>query len=153
MKAVAHRSTSSTFTHSVEVRNHQLTVDETKDQGGDDEGPSPQELLAASLASCTAITMEMYAKRKGWDLPNIEVAVEYTPAERGCPTRFRLDLRIPDSATEEQRERLTVIAAKCPVHRTLEGEVMFEDHITLVKPGEKPAPQREERRRLAFNRS
>ena len=56
------------------------------------------------------------------------------PAERGCPTKFRLDFRFPSGCTEEQIERLRVIAAKCPVHRTLEGEVYFEDHIQLVEP-------------------
>ena len=75
--------------------------------------------------------MEMYAKRKGWDIGKVEVEVDYTPAERGCPTRFRLELRLPADCTEEQRERLQVVAAKCPVHRTLEGEVMFEDTVTL----------------------
>jgi putative redox protein len=132
MKATAHRSSPSTFTHSVAIRSHQVVVDEPAAHGGDDEGPSPQELLAASLASCTAITMEMYAKRKGWDIGEIEVAVEYAPAERGCPTKFTLDLRLPAGTTAEQRERLQVIAAKCPVHRTLEGEVMFDDRITLT---------------------
>jgi putative redox protein len=131
MKATARRSTATSFTHSVEIGNHHLVVDESKDAGGDDQGPSPQELLAASLASCTAITIEMYAKRKGWDIGTIEVAVEYTPAERGCPTKFALDLRLPAACTDEQRERLQVIAAKCPVHRMLEGEVMFEDRVTI----------------------
>jgi putative redox protein len=127
MKATAHRAAGRTFTHSVDIRSHALVVDEPAERGGEDDGPSPQELLAASLASCTAITMEMYAKRKGWDIGQLEVAVEYSPAERGCPTKFKLDLRLPATCTEEQRERLQVIAAKCPVHRTLEGEVMFED--------------------------
>jgi putative redox protein len=131
MKATAYHSHGSTFTHSVNIRNHELVVDEPKETGGDDEGPSPQELLAASLATCTAITMDMYAKRKGWDIGPVGVSVEYTPAERGCPTKFSLDLRLPSGCTEEQRERLQVIAAKCPVHRTLEGEVMFEDHVTI----------------------
>lgn len=142
MKATAHRSAGAAYTHSVDIRTHQLTVDETREAGGDDEGPSPQELLAASLASCTAITMEMYAKRKGWDIGKVEVAVEYSPAERGCPTRFRLDLRLPAGCTDEQRERLQVIAAKCPVHRTLEGEVMFEDRVTIgvgSDPSQAPA--------------
>ena len=58
----------SKFTHDVKVRKHQMTADEPEDTGGEDMGPSPQELLAASLASCTAITMEMYAKRKGWNV-------------------------------------------------------------------------------------
>jgi putative redox protein len=133
MKATAQRSTGSAITHSVDIRTHHLTVDEPPDHGGEDVGPSPQELLAASLASCTAITMEMYAKRKGWDLGEVGVCVEYTPAERGCPTRFRLELRLPSNCTDEQRERLQVIAAKCPVHRVLEGDVMFEDRVTLVE--------------------
>ena len=134
MKATAHRTTSTSYTHRVDIRQHQLTADEPADHGGDDEGPSPQELLAASLASCTAVTMEMYAKRKGWDIGPVEVEVDYTPAERGCPTKFRLQMRLPNGCTEEQVDRLRAIAAKCPVHRTLDGEVMFEDRIELVEP-------------------
>jgi putative redox protein len=128
MKATAQRN-EGTFKHTVQVRNHRLTVDEGLTAGGEDAGPDPQELLAASLATCTAITMEMYAARKGWDIGNVEVDVQYTPAERGCPTRFDLSLRLPEDLPEEQVERLRVIAAKCPVHRTLDGEVMFEEHV------------------------
>jgi putative redox protein len=128
MKASVRRM-DSTFKHTVQVRDHQLTVDEPLDSGGDDTGPDPQELLAVSLASCTAITMEMYAKRKDWDIGNVEVEVQYTPAERGCPTKFDVVLRLPEDLPEEQVERLQVIAAKCPVHRTLDGEVMFQEHV------------------------
>jgi putative redox protein len=92
MKAAARREGKS-FKHTVQVREHQVTVDEPADVGGDDMGPDPQELLAASLASCTAITMEMYAARKGWDIGHVEVDVEYSPAERGCPTKFELGMR------------------------------------------------------------
>src|SRR5690349_20384576 len=113
MKATARRD-GRTLKHMVQVREHQLTVDEPLDSGGEDAGPDPQELLAVSLASCTAITMEMYANRKGWDLGHVEVDVEYHPAERGCPTKFELVLRLPDDLPEEQAERLLVIAAKCP---------------------------------------
>ena len=74
----------------------------------------------------------MYAKRKGWDIGGIEVEAEYAPAERGAPTRFKLLLRLPRSLTSEQVERLSVIAAKCPIHRTLDGEVMFDERIELV---------------------
>jgi putative redox protein len=135
MKATARRSPGKTFTHSVDIRSHQLVVDEPPELGGDDLGPSPQELLAASLATCTAVTIEMYAKRKDWDIGPVEVVVEYAPSERGCPTRFCLDLRLPAGCTDEQRERLQVIAAKCPVHRTLEGEVIFEDRVTVCEAG------------------
>jgi putative redox protein len=131
MKATARRD-GTTLKHTVQVRDHQLTVDEPLDVGGDDAGPDPQELLAVSLASCTAITMEMYASRKGWDIGHVEVAVEYTPAERGCPTKFQLVMRLPDDLPEDQVERLRVIAAKCPVHRVLDGEVMFQERIERV---------------------
>jgi putative redox protein len=120
------------FAHDLEIREHRLTADEPVEQGGDDDGPSPQELLAASLASCTAITMEMYAKRKSWDVAGLEVDCRYTPAERGCPTRFELVMRMPAHLSEEQVERLRVIAAKCPVHRTLEGEVAFDERVELA---------------------
>ena len=127
MKATATRETG--YRHVVRVRSHDLSIDEPTETGGTDAGPSPQELLAASLASCTAVTMEMYAARKHWDIGGLEVACEYTPAERGCPTRFQIVVRVPDSLTEEQVERLRVIAAKCPVHRTLEGEVDFNERV------------------------
>lgn len=132
MKASVRRKDSK-FGHTVQVRDHQLTVDEPLDSGGDDGGPDPQELLAVSLASCTAITMEMYAARKSWDIGNVEVEVQYSPAERGCPTRFEIVLRLPDDLPEEQVERLQVIAAKCPVHRTLDGEVMFNERVERVQ--------------------
>jgi putative redox protein len=131
MQATARR-TDGTFKHSVQVRDHQILVDELADAGGTDAGPDPQELLAVSLASCTAITMEMYAARKGWEIGPLEVDVEYTPAERGTPTKFDLVLRLPDGLSEDQVERLRVIAAKCPVHRTLDGEVMFNERVERV---------------------
>ena len=129
MRATAHQLEK--FRHEVTVRSHTLTADEPKDHGGDDSGPSPQELLAASLAACTAITMEMYARRKGWDVAGLTVDCEYTPAERGCPTRFDLVMKMPAHLSAEQVERLQVIAAKCPVHRTLEGEVAFDERVEL----------------------
>ncbi len=127
MRATATRQNG--FRHTVKVRDHQLTVDEPVDQGGEDSGPSPQELLAASLATCTAITVEMYAKRKGWDTGDLEVECDYQPAERGCPTRFSIVLRLPDTLTDEQAAKLRIVAAKCPIHRTLDGEVMFDERV------------------------
>jgi len=131
MKASVRRD-GATFRHTVQIRDHQMAVDEPLDAGGDDTAPDPQELLAVSLASCAAITMEMYAARKGWDIGPVEVEVEYSPAERGCPTKFQLVMRLPDDLPEDQVERLCVIAAKCPVHRVLDGEVMFQERVERV---------------------
>lgn len=131
MRAVARRDGSG-LRHELEMRRHRLTADEPENQGGDDAGPNPQELLAASLASCTAITIEMYARRKSWDIGEVAVDVEYEPAQRGSPTRFAMKVRLPKELPEEQRAKLMQIAAKCPVHRTLEGEVMFDEKVELA---------------------
>ena len=85
----------------------------------------------------TAVTVEMYAKRKGWDIGDVEVDVDYEPAQKGSPTKFTMAVRLPKELPEEQSERLMQIAAKCPVHRTLEGEVMFSERVERI-----PAPAR-----------
>jgi putative redox protein len=134
MKVTARRRRTGHFQHDIRVRDHLITSDEPRDAGGDDAAPSPQELLAASLAACTAITLEMYAKRKDWNLGPVEVDCEYSPAERGCPTRFELVIRLPEGLEQDQIDRLLTIAAKCPVHRTLDGEVMFDERVEIVSP-------------------
>jgi putative redox protein len=109
------------YQHDIEIRDHRLVADEPEDEGGDDAGPRPTELLAASLASCTATTIEMYADRKGWDVGKVEVTVDYEPAVSKEPPRFDVTIRTPleEELTDEQRERILVIAGKCPVHRVL----------------------------------
>jgi putative redox protein len=133
MRAIARRA-DGTLKHEIEfARNdHHLVADEPEDTGGTDEGPSPQELLAASLASCSAITMEMYASRKGWDVGEVVVDVDYEPAQRGSPTKFHMTVKLPKELPEEQQRRLMQIVAKCPVHRTLESEVMFDEKLELM---------------------
>jgi putative redox protein len=134
MKATARRRRNGTYQHDLKVRDHIVSADEPRDSGGDDAAPSPQEFLAVSLASCTAITLEMYADRKGWDVGPVEVECEYSPAERGCPTRFSLVVRLAEGLSQDQVDRLMVIAAKCPVHRTLDGEVMFDERVEIASP-------------------
>jgi putative redox protein len=130
VKATARRN-GGKFRHEIDVRQHEMLADEPKDHGGEDAAPNPQELLAASLASCTAITMEMYAERKGWDIGEVIVDVDYEPAQRGSPTKFEMVVKLPKELPEDQREKLMQIAAKCPVHRTLEGEVMFDERLEV----------------------
>ena len=133
MKAVARRTREGSYRHDIVVREHFLGADEPLDTGGTDSAPCPQELLAASLASCTAITMEMYARRKDWDIGAVEVSCEFTPAERGAPTKFEIVVTLPDTLPDDQIEKLQVIAAKCPVHRTLEGEVTFVERFEVAR--------------------
>jgi putative redox protein len=130
MRAIARRMEG--FTHEVEVDGHRVISDEPPEVGGNDEGPSPTRLLIASLAACTATTVEMYADRKGWELGAVEVEVELLSAERGEPTRYAVDVRIPTVLSGDQVERIKVIAGKCPVHRTLTGEVEIEDRVEAV---------------------
>lgn len=119
MRVIARRREG--FTHDVEIEGgHSIVVDEPTDAGGADAGASPTRLLAASLAACTAITVEMYADRKGWELGALEVEVE-TSYEGPVPTSFEVTLRPTSELSAEQMERLRVIAGKCPVHKALSG--------------------------------
>jgi putative redox protein len=131
MRAVARRVAG--FAHDVEVDGHAFTVDEPEEAGGTNRGPSPTRLMTASLASCTAITVIMYADRKGWEVGELEATAEFHGAPgRGEPARFEVSLRIPAALSEEQVERIRVIAGKCPVHRTLTGEVEIRDRVELI---------------------
>jgi putative redox protein len=110
------------FTHEVEVEGgHTMIVDEPTEVGGSDLGPGPTQLLAISLASCVAITIEMYAARKEWEIGPVEVDAEAI-YDGFTPTSFAVSLRLSPDLTGEQRERLVVIAGKCPVHRALAGK-------------------------------
>ena len=121
------------YEHEIEIREHRLITDEPESNGGGDQGPSPTELLAASLASCTAITIEMYADRKGWDLGDVEVRADFTEATADAPAKFKVDIRSPAELTDEQTERILTIAHKCPVHRALMGaDVEIDDSLELV---------------------
>jgi putative redox protein len=131
MKATARRR--SGYAHDVEVDSgHTVLIDEPVDEGGNDEGPSPSRMLAASLAACTAITVEMYADRKGWDLGALEVEVDGELAGKSGPTKFDVLLRLPKALDAEQQRRLLIVASKCPVHRALGHEVEFNDYAERV---------------------
>ena len=98
-------------------------------------------LLAASLASCTATTMDLYSKRKGWQVGEVEVEVEYTPAQRGSPTRCEIVVRLPDNLSHERRERLMQVGATSRMHRALEGEIAFEERLELTSAPKGALPE------------
>jgi putative redox protein len=121
------------YEHELEIREHRLIADEPVDRGGGDQGPTPTELLAASLASCTAITIEMYADRKGWELGEVEVKADFTEATADAPAKFKVDIRSRAELTDEQRDKILTIAHKCPVHRALLGaDVEIDDSLEPV---------------------
>lgn len=120
----------------IEVRGHQLVADEPLDAGGTDQGPTPYDLLLASLNACTTMTLRMYADRKQWPLKSVTVESSHDRIHaRDCADcessggwvdriERRIDLR--GELDETQRQRLLEIAERCPVHRTLHSEVIVK---------------------------
>jgi putative redox protein len=139
VKVVARRTVSGAsrilgYAHDVEIEGgHSIRIDEPAAAGGTDTGPSPTRLLAASLAGCTAITIEMYAERKEWEVGQVEVDVEVEYRD-AAPLSFAVTLRLPSELSDEQRKRLLVVASKCPVHKLIAGEteVTIADKIETL---------------------
>ena len=130
MKAIARRT--GTYTHEIDVRDHRLAADEGHDVRRRGRGPESAGAARREPRLLHGDHGRDVRQAQGLGHRQIEVEAEYTPAERGAPTRFKLLLRLPRDLTSEQVERLSVIAAKCPIHRTLDGEVMFDERIELV---------------------
>lgn len=135
------RSTTTTHLQAdVETRGFLLRTDEPESAGGAETGPTPYDYLAAGLASCTTMTIEMYVARKGWDLEaaHAEVTFDRVHADDceacehadGHVERFTRTVRVAGDLTEDQRDRILSIANRCPVHRTLEGTI--EVHTSLA---------------------
>ncbi len=107
---------------------HEFLSDEPMDLGGGDTGPAPDELLEASLASCTAITLRMYADRKQWPVAAIDVTVSLERNEG--KTIFTRSIEINGDIDETQRQRLLDIAKACPVSKSLLGEIEINSSIS-----------------------
>ena len=107
-------------------RNGMFTMDEPINMGGQDSGPDPYTTLLASLAGCTLSTLRMYIDRKGWDIPEISIQLNMIQdTEKGLRTNIRRDIIFPDYLSDEQKERLLVIAQKCPVSKILENDIVI----------------------------
>ncbi len=126
------------YTTLIKAGKHYITADEPEDVGGNDFGPTPYELLSSSLATCTAMTLRMYANRKNLDVHEIKVHVNHNKrhcedcsnAEAGARIdHFERLIEIDGTLSEEQRHRLLEIADKCPVHKTLEGEIKISTRL------------------------
>ncbi|MBS1682180.1 MAG: OsmC family protein [Bacteroidetes bacterium] len=106
-----------------------VVSDEPIDKGGKNLGPSPNELLAASLAACTSITVRMYADRKGWELQTLDTDVEIERDEAAKKTIITRKIKLTGNLTEEQRTRILAIANACPVHKILTGPIVIDTKL------------------------
>ena len=119
--------------------NHRLVADEPKEAGGSDEGPDPYSLLLAALGACTSMTLQLYARRKGWPLEKVEVKLSHSrihaedcaecATTQGYITRIERRIALAGPLSDEQKTRLLEIAQHCPVHKTLTTEMSIKDYL------------------------
>lgn len=123
MRDVIVSSAAEPYGQEIVIGTHQLRADERSDKGGGESGPGPHELLLAALGACTSMTIKGYAARKGWVVRRVEVRL--TGASVDGSYVINRHLTIEGDLEGDQRGRLIEIANKCPVHRTLTGEVVI----------------------------
>jgi len=127
------------FTTLIQTKKHHLIADEPLSAGGDDFGPSPYDFLSAGLAACTVMTLKLYAERKKWDLQEVFAYITYSKKHSDdlmldLEKPKRIDhlqkrLKLVGNLDDAQKQRLKEIASKCPVHKTLQSEVIIETII------------------------
>ncbi|MFC3106369.1 OsmC family protein [Undibacterium arcticum] len=107
----------------IQIGPHAIVSDAPRTSGGEETGPEPHDLLAAALAACTSLTVTIYARRKSMDLQDIEVSIQH--GQRGDTYELVRNIHYIGNLSAEERQRLTDIANKCPVHKTLSGQIQI----------------------------
>jgi putative redox protein len=130
MRTATVRPRSGKLGQSIEIGPHTIVADEVAEVGGDDAGPAPHDFLLAALGACTAMTLKIYAERKGW--PLVAAEVRLSQAREGEVHVMRRDIRLEGALSDEQRQKLLEIASKCPVHKTLTGQIRID---SVLAPG------------------
>jgi len=120
MEVKTHRGTGP-LQQVIEIGAHRIVTDVARELGGEDSGPEPHDILAAALAACTTLTVSMYARRKGYALDEIKVAIKH--GQQGAAYVMQRDIAYVGQLADEEKARLTDIANKCPVHKTLSGQI------------------------------
>ena len=131
MASVRISSNQSRYGQDVSIRQFQLMADEPTSNGGNDAGPAPFEWILAGLGSCQAMTIKMYAERKGWKLEN--VVVDLSHAVQNHQHIIQVELGLMGDLDDAQRQRLLAIAGRCPVHQLLTTSA--EIHTQLHNQG------------------
>ena len=122
---------------------HRLVTDEPAQLGGTDAGPAPHELVPAALAACVAVTIRMYARTKGWALGELSVDVVYD--NTSTPRHFDVTVNLPRDLTPEQVRRLMRVAEACPVRRSIEAGMVFDEHLPADLRASATPPERARR--------
>ncbi len=119
------------YQQAVTVGQHQLIADEPESMGGNDAGPAPFDFVMAGLGACTAMTLRMYAERKGLELTKVSVSLSHEKIDVDGVSRDRIERAIvlEGTLTDAQRQRLLEIANKCPVHRALSQSFLIESAL------------------------
>lgn len=120
MEVKTHRGTGP-LQQVIEIGAHRILTDVSRELGGEDSGPEPHDILAAALAACTTLTVTLYARRKGWPLEEIKVAIKH--GQEGSAYALHREIEYVGQLSDEEKARLTDIANKCPVHKTLSGTI------------------------------
>jgi putative redox protein len=118
MEVTTHRGTGP-LQQVITIGPHTLLTDASREAGGEASGPLPHDLLAAALAACTTLTLNLYARRKGWKLDEVRVAV--THGQEGDAYALHRRIELAGELGAAEKERLMAIADQCPVHKTLSG--------------------------------
>ena len=137
--SVVVRGAADILTQAIEVGPHRLLGDELVEHGGSAKGPSPYEYLLVALGTCTSMTLQLYANRKGWPLERITVRLRHTKVPTGNTTndtkakdacdRIEREIELTGMLDDAQRQRLLDIARKCPVNRTLKSEIDIQTRL------------------------
>lgn len=131
------RRVGATLEQQVDVNGrHTIVTDEPLDLGGTDAGPAPHELLPAALAACVGTMTSLYAQRRDWQLGEVVVDVDYEPT--AIRRHFDVTIQFAGNLSAEQVERLTRVAATCPVRRALEAGCTFEERVVLTPAASPP---------------
>jgi putative redox protein len=107
----------------IEIGPHRLLTDVAPEFGGEGSGPEPHDLLAAALAACTTLTVNLYARRKGYALDEVQVSIKH--GQEGAAYGLHRSIRYLGALSAEEKQRLTEVANKCPVHKTLSGQILI----------------------------
>jgi putative redox protein len=116
------------YAQKIEADGHALTADESISHGGTNTGPTPYGLLLSALGACTAITLRMYADRKGWELGRVHVTLEHVKSADGAD-QIEREVTFGASLSDEQRARLAEIAEKTPVTKTIKAGASIKTRL------------------------